>query len=166
MTEAALESEVSKKLSSQFSTFTIGDCVYGIEVMRVQEITKPMSMTEVPLAPRYVRGLINLRGQIATAICLRSLFQIQGEVPSEQMNVICRVDSLLLSFLVDRIGDVVEVAQNIFESPPDTVPESVRRYMEGVYKVSNSLLSIINVDKIASSFGSSETAPGDEAGKA
>ena len=65
---------VEERESRQFSTFFIGDRMYGIDVKTVQEITKSMPMTRVPLSPGYVHGLINLRGQLATAIGLRDLF--------------------------------------------------------------------------------------------
>lgn len=142
----------SKKHSNdemrQYSTFYIGERLYGIDVMQVQEVTKAMNMTRIPLAPDYVHGLINLRGQIATAVALRNLFELREPPPDIQMNVVCRTDGLLLSFLVDRIGDVVEVPQNIFEPPPDTVPLSVKRFMQGVYKTPGQLLSIIEVGEI------------------
>lgn len=134
---------------AQFATFQLGDSAYGIEVMKVQEITRPMQMTKVPLAPPFVKGLINLRGQIATAICLRSLFEIGGEPPKEQMNLICRVNSLLLSFLVDKIGDVTELSSEIFEPSPEIASDGVKGYMSGVYKTPDSLLSVIEIEKIA-----------------
>lgn len=134
--------------ANQFSTFFIGDRLYGIDVMKVQEITKALPMTPVPLAPVYVHGLINLRGQISTAISLRDLFQFKDQAPSEQMNVVCRIDDLLLSFLVDRIGDVIEVVEKDFQETPDTLPMEVRRFMGGVYKIPGQLMSVLDVSKV------------------
>lgn len=133
----------------QFSTFYVSNRLYGIDVMRVQEITKALPMTKVPLAPVYVKGLINLRGQISTAICLRDLFKINVVADSEQMNVVCRINDLLVSFLVDRIGDVLELEEKDFEHVPDTIPVSVRRFISGVYKVPGDLLSIVDVEQVA-----------------
>jgi len=135
--------------SQQFATFYLAEAAYGIEVMKVQEITRPMQMTHVPLAPPFVKGLINLRGQIATAVCLRTLFSIQGEAPKEQMNLICRVNNLLLSFLVDRIGDVMEASSELYEPVPENVSDGIKNYMSGIYKIPESLLSVIEVEKIA-----------------
>ena len=135
----------------QFSTFYIAGLLYGIDVMKVQEITKALPMTRVPLAPKYVHGLINLRGQISTAIQLRELFGIRDNVPQEQMNVVCKIMDILVSFLVDRIGDVMELNYVDFELAPDTIPENIRRYIEGVYKVPGTLMSVIDVDKVTES---------------
>jgi purine-binding chemotaxis protein CheW len=133
----------------QFSTFYISDRLYGIDVMKVQEVTNALSMTRVPLAPMYVKGLINLRGQISTAICLRVMFKITEELGNEQMNVVCRINDLLVSFLVDQIGDVLELSEESFEPSPDTIPVEIRRFIKGVYKIPGTLLSVIDVDQVA-----------------
>ncbi len=132
----------------QYSTFYIGERLYGIDVMQVQEVTRTLPITNIPLAPTYVKGLINLRGQIATAIGLRNLFELTDASADTQMNVVCRAEGVLLSFLVDKIGDVVEVDESGFELPPDTIPENVKRFMHGVYKTTGPILSIIEVEKI------------------
>jgi purine-binding chemotaxis protein CheW len=134
--------------TSQYSTFYLAKRLYGIDVTRVQEVVRPMPMTPIPLAPNHVTGLINLRGQVATAIGLRQLFGL-GESPTAQfMNVVCKVDGAMISLQVDEIGDVVEVSAKDFETTPPTVPEEIRRFMSGIYKVSNSLLSIVDIDRI------------------
>ncbi len=132
----------------QFSTFSVGNRLYGIEVTRVQEVVRDMPITPIPLAPHYVRGLINLRGQIATAIGLRDLFGINPTCPGPIMNVICRIESVLVALQVDEIGDVIEVQSKDFEDTPHTVPVGVRRFMEGIYKMPDSLLSVLDVDEI------------------
>jgi purine-binding chemotaxis protein CheW len=133
----------------QFSTFFVSDRLYGIDVMSVQEITKKMNATQVPLAPSFVYGLINLRGQIATAVGLRELFELKDKPQNhESMNVVCKSDGMLLSLLVDQIGDVIEVDDASFEPTPETVAPGVERFMQGVYKIPGNLLSIIEVKKI------------------
>lgn len=139
----------SDSMWCQFSTFYISDRLYGIEVTRVQEIVKPMEMTEVPLAPDHIRGLINLRGQVATAIGVRQLFGADQNEDADLMNVVCNMDNHLISLQVDKIGDVVEVEKSSYEPTPQTVPERTRRFLDGVYKDDNKLLSIINIDKVA-----------------
>lgn len=139
--------------SVQFSTFLVSGRHYGIDVTRVQEIVRPIPMTKVPLAPFFVRGLINLRGQVATAIGLRELFNLQTEAPDQLMNVVCKHGGSLLSLLVDDIGDVVEAAQADAERVPSTVPNDIRRFLSGVFKVQGVLLSIIDMDQVAKFLG-------------
>ncbi len=136
--------------TEQFSTFYVSDRLYGLDVKRVQEIVRAMDMTRIPLAPNYVSGLINLRGQVATAIGLRQLFKLSNETTKDILNVVCKIDGFLISFQVDKIGDVMEVESSAFEPTPNTIPESTRRFLRGVYKVSGQLLSIIDIDKVIS----------------
>jgi purine-binding chemotaxis protein CheW len=154
---------MSDKINRQFATFHVAGRLYGIDVLRVQEVTRALPIAGVPLAPGFVRGLINLRGQISTAISLRDLFQITEAVPEEQMNVVCKLHDLLISFVVDGVGDVLELAARDFELAPETVPEGIRRFIEGVYKTSNALMSVVDVDRIADYFANAAKELGKEA---
>lgn len=131
------------------TTFTIGDELFGLEVMAVQEVTGTPLVVPVPLAPKFVIGLINLRGQLATAFGLRELFGLKAGGLKEQMSVVCRMDGNLVSLMVDTIGDVVEAEKKQFEIPPDTVSASVRPFLKGVYKMNGSLLSVLDLKKLA-----------------
>ncbi|MCX6127939.1 MAG: chemotaxis protein CheW [Proteobacteria bacterium] len=137
-----------KSKTQQFSTFYVAHRLYGIDVTRVQEVVRPMPMTPIPLAPPYVCGLINLRGQVATAIGLRQLFGLKEPAPDTFMNVVCKVEGTLISLQADEIGDVIEVAQDDYEATPKTVATDIRQFMSGIYKISDCLLSTIDVDKI------------------
>lgn len=140
--------ELTKVKSKQFTTFSVDGKVYGIDVMKVQEVTKPLEVTCMRTAPDFIKGLINLRGQIATAVGLRELFKLPVNGAEEKMTVVCRIDDVLLSLLVDNIGDVVEVDDSSFENTPLTVPSNIRPFMEGVYKTDATILSILNIDSI------------------
>src|SRR5690606_35776100 len=108
--------------ASQYCTFTLDGLLFGVEVATVQEVIRYQDMTEVPLARRVVRGLINLRGQIVTALDLRRRLDLserpEGDHP---MDIVVRTDDGAVSFLVDDIGDVVEVVAASFELPPETL---------------------------------------------
>jgi purine-binding chemotaxis protein CheW len=138
----------------QLTTFSLGEFRYGIDVMRVQEVTNSLPMTRVPIAAGFVRGLINLRGQIATAIGLRELFGL-GRSPTDasNMTVICKVDGALLSLLVDSIGEVIEVPETQFEPVPETVKGPVRKFTSGVYKTKDAIISIVDLDKLSQELG-------------
>lgn len=135
--------------TNQFSTFYVDHKLYGINVKMVQEITKAMPVTPVPLSPHFIHGLINLRGQIATAIGVRELFKLKPAGADEsKINVVCKSDGLLLSLVVDEVGDVLELDDNLYEPTPDTVNIQVGQFMTGVYKLQNNLLSVIDIQKI------------------
>jgi purine-binding chemotaxis protein CheW len=135
--------------SSQFCTFTLGEYLFGVDVKNVQEVLRFQPMTRVPLASPTVRGLINLRGQIVTAIELRIRIGIAAREGKDPMNVVVRTVEGVVSLLVDEIGDVVEVDENRFERAPDTLTGAFRELVSGVYKLENRLLLIVDVGRLA-----------------
>jgi purine-binding chemotaxis protein CheW len=106
----------------QFCTFLLGGHYFGVDVLRVQEVIRHQEMTRVPLAPPVVRGLINLRGQIVTALDLRRRLDLPDR-PDDQppVNVVVQTDDGTVSLLVDEIGDVLLVPEEAFEPPPETL---------------------------------------------
>ena len=140
----------------QIATFTIDNRVYGIDVMRVQEVLQPMAMTKVRLAPDFVGGLINLRGQVITAIHLRHLL-VLGEGAAESMNVVCRAGELSISLLVDQVGDVIEVDNRKVAGLPGNVDRQVKRLATGVFKAEDSLITVLDVDHIVGMLNQEET---------
>jgi len=131
----------------QLCTFYVGDGYFGIPVEQVQEVVRPQPITPVPLAPKVVRGLINLRGQILTAIDLRYRLGL-GEPgdPAKLMNVVVRTDDSPVSFLVDEIGEVLDVDEGCFESPPETLQGDMRALIGGAYKLDGRLLLALNTE--------------------
>ena len=130
----------------QFCTFRLGDLFLGIDVLQVQEVLRTQAMTRVPLAPRAVRGLINLRGQIVTAIDLRTRLEFGPRAEGEPMNVVVQTPSGVVSLLVDAIGDVVDVQDTIFETPPETLTGVAKELILGVYKFDEQLLLELDID--------------------
>ncbi len=135
-------------IERQFCTFHLGALFIGIEVQQVQEVIRRQTMTRVPLAPRAVRGLINLRGQIVTAIDLRERLGLPPRSDEhEPMNVVVRTDEGAVSLLVDEIGDVLETEEDQYESLPETLSPESRELMRGVYKLPDRLLLILDTEK-------------------
>jgi purine-binding chemotaxis protein CheW len=132
----------------QFATFVLAGHLFGIEVVKVQEVLRYQRMTPVPLAPPDVAGLINLRGQIVTALDLRSRLGLPPR-PDDRlpMNVVVRTPEGSLSLLVDEIGDVIEVAEDAFERPPSTLTGQARLLVRGAYKLDNRLLLVLDTER-------------------
>jgi len=137
----------------QYSTFFVDDHFMGIEVSKVQEVMEWQEMTPVPLAPAVIGGLINLRGEIVTALDLRSRLGFPPR-PSGcaretgPMNVVIYTADGPQSILVDGIGDVVEVSLECFASVPQTVDAKMREVMEGVYRLPERLLLVLNPEAL------------------
>lgn len=129
----------------QYCTFRVERLLMGVEVQQVQEVIRYQPMTRVPLANRAVSGLINLRGQIVTAIDLRERLDLPPRSADRNpMNVVVRDGDEVVSLLVDEIGDVMEVTAESFESPPQTLRSSAREFVDGAYKLPQELLLALN----------------------
>lgn len=134
--------------TSQFCTFYLDKLLFNVELKGVQEVIRSLDMTKVPLAPSVVSGLINLRGQIVTAVDLRRRLELKPRAAGlRAMNVVVRSEDGAISLLVDEIGDVVEVDEGTFEPSPETLRGSVRTMILGVHKLENQLLHVLDIEK-------------------
>jgi purine-binding chemotaxis protein CheW len=134
--------------TSQFCTFYLDKLLFGVELKGVQEVIRSLEMTKVPLAPEVVSGLINLRGQIVTAVDLRRRLELEPAPPGMRaMNVVVRSEDGAVSLLVDEIGDVVEVEESSFEAPPETMRGAVRTMILGIHKLDNRLMHVLDIEK-------------------
>ncbi|HMO16392.1 MAG TPA: chemotaxis protein CheW [Pirellulaceae bacterium] len=129
----------------QLCTFYLDQQMFGVDALTVQEVSRYQEMTRVPLTPASFSGLINLRGQIVSAIDLRERLGMPprpaGVLP---MNVVIRGDEGPISLLVDQIGDVIEVDNSQFETPPETLLPPFRQLVDGTYKLEHTLLLLLN----------------------
>ncbi|HUA14145.1 MAG TPA: chemotaxis protein CheW [Verrucomicrobiae bacterium] len=135
--------------TQQYCTFFLDGSLFGVTVAQVQEVIRFQEMTRVPLAPSVVEGMINLRGQIVTAIDLRRRMELppraEGQLP---LNVVVRTKDGTVSLLVDEIGDVIEVSESTFEKPPETLRGEMRATIRGVHKLENRLLHLLDVEVV------------------
>lgn len=134
--------------TSQFCTFYLDKLLFGVELKTVQEVIRSLEVTKVPLSPRVVSGLINLRGQIVTAVDLRRRLELEPRPDgASSMNVVVRSEDGAVSLLVDEIGDVVEVEEDTFERPPETLRGTVREMITGVHKLNERLMLVLDTEK-------------------
>jgi purine-binding chemotaxis protein CheW len=147
----------------QFCTFYLDNTLFGIDIMVVSDIYRHLEMTPVHRLPSYVRGLLNLRGQIVTVLDLGVRFGLEPrEIKEDTRCIILKTDSDLakpyiesgqkvnigshvIGLLVDKIGEVVRVQDNKIENPPANVGKVAKSHLTGVFKMNEELLSIIKV---------------------
>ncbi len=142
----------------QYCTFTLADGYFGIDVADVQEVLRDHVLTSVPLAHTTIKGLINLRGQIVTAVDLRRRLQLEERGAEEiPMTIVVRTADGRVALLVDRIGDVLVADTDLFESPPETIVPGVRELLTGVCKLESRLLLILDLAKTVDILDSSDT---------
>ena len=134
--------------SGQFSTFFVADLFFGVDVLHVQEVLRSQQMTSVPQAPGVIEGLINLRGQIVTAIDMRRRLGLPqragGQAP---MNIVVRTLDGAVSLLVDEIGDVLDMDSATYERPPQNLDPAAIDLIRGVYKLKDRLVLVLDEER-------------------
>ena len=134
---------------SQFATFLIDDQFFGIDVLAVQEVLPRQEMTPVPLAPVAIRGLINLRGQIVTAIDLRVCLGLpaRGAYAPDPMTIVIRTQDGVASLLVDAVGEVLELDRAALAPAPDNLSSPASRLIQGVFQLQDRLLVVLDTER-------------------
>ena len=137
-----------------FVTFFIADQMFGIPVLKVQDILQTEHIASIPLAPPEVKGSINLRGRIVTVIDVRVRL---GLAPRKQnpenenekgMGVTVEHGHDLYTLLVDRIGDVMGLSGDVFERSPATLDPKWREFAVGVYRLEKKLLVVLDIERL------------------
>ncbi len=156
-TETEIVPAKNQKLSTQaggnledFVTFFIGDQMFGIPVLRVQDILTPNQIAPIPLAPKEVVGSINLRGRIVTVIDVRTRLSLPPREGGSggNMGVTVELDNDLYTLLVDKIGDVIRLSKESYEKNPATLDPKWREFTNGVFRLEDSLMVVLDIDNL------------------
>ncbi|WP_425400551.1 chemotaxis protein CheW [Aeoliella sp.] len=134
--------------SMQLATFYVGDMLLGLEIDQVQEINRCLDVTMVPHAPDWVRGVINLRGDVVTVIDLRSVLGLErGTVTKDSRNLIVNVSGELVGLCVDRIADIITVSRDDVIPPPPNIAAVDERFFSGVFTGENDIVAVLNLQE-------------------
>ena len=136
-------------MANQICTFRLSGMLFGVDVLKVQEIIQFQEMTEVPLSPSVVQGLVNLRGQIVTALDLheRLGLGVSDADEGKPINIVLCTEGGAVSLLVDSIGDVLTLTDEVEEVPPATMNGRTRELVTKVCKLENELLLVLDAEK-------------------
>lgn len=134
--------------TKELAIFQVGDMPCGLDTFLVREIIKNTQLTKVHLAPGYVRGVINLRGEIATVIDLRNKFGLKPVDKNNMEIVVVRRASENIGLLVDRVRDVIWADKKDITPPPSNIAGITGIFFEGIYKMEKELVSILNIDEL------------------
>ncbi|MCD8497079.1 MAG: chemotaxis protein CheW [Alphaproteobacteria bacterium] len=142
-----------RKRSSDFLTIQIGDQMFGIPVLQVQDVLGKQKVTKIPLAPPEVAGSLNLRGRIVTAINVRKRLGLpeNDNKSSQEMSVVVEHESELYSLIIDKVGDVLSLSDDTFEKNPSTLDPLWREVSSGIYRLKDKLLIVMDVPKFLGS---------------
>ncbi|HYW78494.1 MAG TPA: chemotaxis protein CheW, partial [Thermoguttaceae bacterium] len=132
---------------TEFVTFCVGDALMGVNIRQVEEINRHVEVTIVPHAPPYVRGVINLRGEVVTVVDLRRILGLPpAEITQQTRTIVVRSKGEQIGLLIDRIADVVKARNDEIDPPPANVGGVEGRFFKGVYKSDSELLIILDID--------------------
>ena len=138
-----------KTNSKQFVIFSLEGEEYGIEILRVKEIKEMIRITRVPKAPHYVRGVINLRGEVIPIVDLRKKFNLEKRIDNDSTRIIIvAVEEITVGLVVDTSSEVIGIMIKDIEEAPETVGSFEQGYISGIGKVGSRLIILLNIDKI------------------
>ena len=136
-------------LSNDFVTFWIAEQLFGIHVLKVQDILAQSKTTPVPLAPPEIAGSLNLRGRIVTSVDVRCRLGLPPDTSEGGgTSIVVEQDHDLYSLLVDSVGEVLTLAADSFEPNPPTLSPAIRQYATGIYRLEKELLVVLDVDRL------------------
>lgn len=138
--------------AGKYLTFFLADEEYGVEILKVQEIIGRMPITPVPLTPPYIRGVINLRGNIHPIMDLKVKFGMgQTQMTDETSIIVIKTESLMMGILVDKVSEVVTIASGEIEDTPSFGEDVNSEYLLGIGKTSGKIRLLLEIDKVLSS---------------
>jgi len=142
-------------LAGKYLTFKLGEEDYGIGILKVQEIIKMIEITKMPRSPRFVRGVINLRGKIIPVVDLRLKFEMEER---EETSLTCVIvveitgntGTRTMSIVVDEVSEVLEIAAENIEPPPVMGAGLDIAFILGMAKAKGGVTILLDADKILS----------------
>ena len=136
----------------KFLTFQLKDEEYGLEILKVREIMGLMDITTVPKTPAYVKGVINLRGQVIPVIDLRLKFGMEkGEYDKRTCIVVVNVDGLQMGIVVDTVSEVMDIDSAAIEAAPSFGTKLNTDYILGMGKVQGTVKILLDIGEVLNS---------------
>ncbi len=133
----------------QLVRFNIGDEDFGVDILKVQEINRMLEVTQVPNAPSYIDGVINLRGKVIPIVNLRERFHMpRKERDKHTRIIIVELSGKTVGFLVDGVNEVLRIPKSVTEAPPTIAAGGGTDYITGVGKLDDQLLLLLDLEKV------------------
>lgn len=147
--KSKVEDKVIAAGSQDYVTMTIADQLFGIPVLQVQDVLGHQRITRIPLAPPEVAGSLNLRGRIVTAIDVRLRLGLQARPKDKpEMSIVVDFRGELYSLIVDSVGEVLSLSNEVFERNPATLDARWREVSTGIYRLKDTLMVVLDVSRL------------------
>ncbi len=142
-------SDMDSEMSEEFVTFTIAEQLFGIPVLQIQDVLSSYHITPIPLAPPEITGSLHLRGRVVTAIDVRLRLGLPARpADAESMSIVAENEGELYSLMVDAVGEVLALSQSAFERNLPTLDAKFRAFSEGIYRLDDQLLVVLDVKRL------------------
>lgn len=142
---------MAANIMNKYVVFKLENEEYGIDILRVKEIKEMLRITRVPKSPSFVRGVVNLRGEVIPVIDLRKKFNLaQSQDTASTRIIIVTVEDITVGLIIDTSSEVLEIEKEFIEEPPATIGSIDHSYIQGIGKVNNRLIILLDVSKIIS----------------
>jgi len=132
----------------QFAVFSLGREYYAVDIGVIKEIIRPMKITPVPGAPRFIEGVINMRGDVIPVMEMRKKFEVEGEREADPRLIIVKVEDQWVGLIVDSVTEVIRVPVSDIKPAPKVMGGEGARYLEGVCQHGDNLVLLLKVDEI------------------
>lgn len=132
----------------QLVVFKLGGEEYGIEISQVREIIRKRQITPVPRQPRYVEGVLNVRGTIIPVVNLKKRFGLAGDLTSQPHTIIVESGDGLVGLLVESVKEVIRVPADHIHPPPTVTTGLDSEYLRGICRIGERLLIYLDVKKV------------------
>lgn len=143
----------ASEVELQYTTFFVDGLLMGVPIRDVREIDRHLELTTVPHSPDFVRGVINLRGDVVTVVDLATILGLSSrEMTRQSRNVVIKWEDQYIGLNVDGIADIISIAPSKITPPPANVDRADVRFYEGVYTTKDEIIVILNIDEIVSSW--------------
>lgn len=135
----------------QLTAFRVGQEEYVVDIMRVREIIRPVPITKVRKGPRFVEGVINLRGEVIPIVDLRRRFELPAEDTARRRIIILTIEGRVLGLIVDAVTEVVRAPRNTIRGAPGIFNPDQAPYFLGVCQYRGRTLLLLNVKNVVAS---------------
>ncbi len=139
---------------TQFITFQLAEELYGIDILKVEEIQrmKEISLTRVPQVEDFIEGIVNLRGNVIPVVDLRRRFGLEDkEIDKQTRIIVVNINDRSLGFLVDRVNEVIDVDQEAIDDPPEEISRIDSFFIQGIARHEEELVIILEIENILGS---------------
>lgn len=143
------ESQINEFETKQYIVFSLGEERFGIDSLKITTIDRLKTITRVPKTPDYIKGVINLRGDIIPVMDLRARFKLPPVEETEETRIIIlKLEEISIGVIVDQVLQTIQLGEDSIENTSSLINSSVSDYIHGIGKVNGEIVTLLNFEKL------------------